>query len=111
MKLQEGISVDLTDAQWVFGHTLKLSFSDGFSRRVDFEPFLSRSMQPEVRAYLDVEKFKAFSISFGNLVWNDYALCFPIEDLHSGSITAFGEPRCMVAEEAPEYRIGRMGED
>ncbi len=111
MKLQEGISMDLTDAQWVFGHVLELSFSDGFSHRVDFEPFLSRSMQPEIREYLDVDKFKAFSISFGNLVWNDYALCFPIEDLYCGSISAVGEFQSMVAENGPEYRTGRKEND
>ena len=109
MKLQEGISVDLTDAQWISGHTLKLSFSDGFSRRLDFEPFLSRSMQPEIREYLDVDKFKAFSISFGNLIWNDYALCFPIEDLYYGSISAVGDFQSMVAEDAPECRTERKG--
>ncbi len=30
--------------------------------------------------------FKSFSISYGDIVWNDFELCFPIWDLHEGKI-------------------------
>jgi hypothetical protein len=110
MKLKEGISVDVTDARWVSGYLLEISFSDGFSHKVDFESFLSEAIQPEIREYLDAEKFKAFSISFGNLVWNDYDMCFSIEDLYSGSINAFEQSQSMVAENELEYRTDRKNE-
>ena len=58
MRLKEGVSVDVVDARWVYGHILEISFSDGFSRSVDFEPFLAGSTHPEIRDYLDVEKFR-----------------------------------------------------
>ncbi len=38
------------------------------------------------RKYLDKEYFKAFSVEYGDLVWNDYELCFPIWDLHEGRL-------------------------
>ena len=111
MKLKEGVPLDVTDARWISGNLLEISFSDGFSRQVDFEPFLAESGLPDVKKYLDVETFKAFSISFGNLVWNDYAMCFSIEDLYSGSITAFEQSHSMVAENGSKYQIDRKGDD
>ena len=104
MKLKEGVSVDVVDALWVSGYILRISFSDGFSHPVDFEPFLSASMQPEIRAYLDVDRFKAFSISFGNLIWDDYTMCFPLADLYSGSVADFEESHRRVAESGEDYR-------
>ncbi len=98
MKLKKGVLVDVVDVEWISGYILKIAFSDGFSRPVDFEPFLSASMHPEIRAYLDVDRFKAFSISFGNLIWDDYTMCFPLADLYSGSIADFSESRRRVAE-------------
>jgi len=44
------------------------------------------SLNPLIRAYLDLDKFKNFSIEYGNLFWNDYDLCFPIADLYEGRI-------------------------
>ena len=111
MKLKEGISVDVTDARWISGYLLEIIFSDGFSHKVDFESFLSEAIQPDIREYLDTEKFKAFSISFGNLVWNDYDMYFSIEDLYSGSINAFGQPQRMVAENGLEYWVDRKSKD
>jgi hypothetical protein len=111
VKLNDGAAVDVTEARWIAGYVLEISFSDGFVRQLDFKAFLAESVHPDIRKYLDVERFKAFSISFGNLVWNDYDLCFPIEDLYSGAISAFGQSQSMVAENEPEYRIDRKGDD
>ena len=66
-------------------------------------------MHPEIRAYLDVEKFKAFSIHFGNLVWIDYTMCFPIEDLYFGRIGVRDKFQRMVAEASPGYYAGSEG--
>ena len=38
------------------------------------------------KKYLDKELFKSFTIDFGDLVWNDYEMCFPIWVLHEGKI-------------------------
>lgn len=53
-------------------------------RTIDFEPFLRRSRNPLIQAYLDPGLFSAFSIKEGDLVWGDYDLCFPIADLYDG---------------------------
>lgn len=106
MSLEEGVELNITGVEWVSGYLLDLRFSDGESRMVDFEPFLVASSQPGIRKYLDLGQFKRFSLSYGNLVWNDYDLCFSIEDLYSGSLVADGALGGMVAEKAPEYGSG-----
>ena len=67
-------------------YKLRLRFSDGFERIVDFEPFLRNSLNPWIREYLAPEKFATFRIEDGNLIWDDYGLCFPISDLYENSI-------------------------
>lgn len=65
---------------------LRLSFDDGVEQVVDFKPFLSRSVHPDIRAYLDPERFAAFRIEYGELVWGDYDLCFPVIDLYRNQL-------------------------
>jgi hypothetical protein len=38
------------------------------------------------RKHLDETLFKKFNIEYGDIVWNDYEMCFPIWDLHEGQI-------------------------
>ena len=104
MILKEGIELNIVTAKWVSDYQLELTFSNGVCRVVDFADFLMNSDQPEVKKYLDVEVFKGFTINFGNLMWNDYDLCFSIEDLYSGQICDFKqEAQDKVAESGPKY--------
>lgn len=84
--LPEGAIVEVVRAERVSGYKLSLSFSDGAERVVDFEPFLSSSQNPMISAYLDPQKFGAFRLEHGDLIWDDYGLCFPITDLYEGRL-------------------------
>lgn len=78
--------IDITAADRVADYKLKLSFSDGAERLIDFEPFLRASQNPLIRAYLEPERFANFRIEQGDLLWDDYGLCFPIGDLYENHI-------------------------
>ena len=78
--------LEITNTEHLSRYTLKLEFSDGTERVIDFEPFLKASRNPAIRAYLDPEKFSHFRLEYGDLVWDDYDLCFPIADLYEGEI-------------------------
>ncbi len=39
-----------------------------------------------IRVYLDPRKFANFRLEYGNLIWDDYELCFPIVDLYEANI-------------------------
>ena len=73
-------------ARHVSGYRLGLRFSDGHLSTVDFEPFLKNSAHPSIRAYLDLKRFKNFTLEDGVLHWNDFDLDFPMADLYEGKI-------------------------
>lgn len=76
----------ITGAEHLDSYRIKLHFDDGVEQVVDFQPFLANSGHPALRAYLDPPCFREFRIEFGDLVWGDYELCFPISDLRSSSV-------------------------
>jgi Protein of unknown function (DUF2442) len=84
--LSEGAVIDILRVEQLSDYKLKLYFSDGIERIIDFEPFLQASRNPMIRAYLDPKKFANFKLAYGELVWDDYGLCFPIADLYEKRI-------------------------
>ena len=74
--------INIVAAEQTGDYRIRLTFDDGTAQVIDFKPFLQRSQHPDIRAYLDVARFAAFRIEYGELVWGDYDLCFPIVDLY-----------------------------
>jgi hypothetical protein len=66
--------------------TLRLTFNDGTQQVVNFGPFLRQSHNPLIQAYSDPAAFAQFVVKDGDLVWDDYDLCFPIGDLYEGRV-------------------------
>lgn len=67
-------------------YRLRLSFCDGKEQEVDFLPFLSASRHPAIRAFLEPAHFATYRLEYGDLVWGDYELCFPIADLYENRL-------------------------
>ena len=86
MILAENAVIEVEKVAYVDGYKLRVKFSDGNERIVDFGPFLENALNPLIRKYLDLDKFKNFTVEYGDLFWNDYDLCFPIADLYEGRI-------------------------
>ena len=86
MILSEDAVVDIVRVEQISDYKLRLYFSDGKEQIVDFGPFLQQSHNPMIRAYLAPKKFANFRLEYGELVWDDYGLCFPIADLYENSI-------------------------
>ena len=78
--------VEVVSAEYKKDYALKVLFSDGTEKVIDFKPFLSRSLHPSIAKYQDKSLFANFKIVSGNLNWNDFDLIFPIEDLYNGEI-------------------------
>jgi hypothetical protein len=76
----------IQSANYIGDYAIRIFFTDGFDRLIDFKPFLESSLHPSIRKYLNQNLFRSFSIVDGNLDWNDYDLIFPIEDLYKGII-------------------------
>ena len=86
MTLPEGEVIEIVRVERLSECNLRLHFSDGAARVIDFEPFLSNSRNTMIRAYLDPKTFGDFRLEHGDLVWNDFGLCFPIADLYEGRL-------------------------
>jgi hypothetical protein len=78
--------ISIISAEYIRDYKINLTFSDGVVRVVDFGPFLRSAKNPMAKKYLDKKLFKKYSIEYGDIVWNDYEMCFPIWDLYEGQI-------------------------
>lgn len=78
----------IDSAKYLSDYAIRIKFNDGNEILVDFKPFLSKSLHPSIKKYMDENKFASFSLTDGNLNWNDYDLIFPISDLYKGQIGA-----------------------
>ena len=83
---REDTLIDIVAARQAGEYKLKVSFSDGTEQLVEFEPFLQRSNNPLIRKYLSLDNFSNFRVEDGNLIWNNYGLCFPVGDLYENQI-------------------------
>jgi hypothetical protein len=93
MKLVEGIGIDVVQAEQTGAHQLRLVFSDGAERIVDFGPFLDSSAHPAIRSFLEPDMFASFRVEQGDLLWGDYDLCFLVADLYEGRVRRNGFPK------------------
>lgn len=78
--------ISINKAEYLGDYKIKFMFSDETERIIDFSNFLQNARNPMTRKYLDKQLFRKYSIQYGDIVWNDYEMCFPIWDLHEGKI-------------------------
>jgi hypothetical protein len=78
------ITIDRADYKG--DYVISIHFSDGVKKNIDFREFLQNAKNPMTKKYLDKELFKSFTLDYGDLMWNDYEMCFPIWNLHEGKI-------------------------
>jgi hypothetical protein len=78
--------IEVASANYIGDYAIRIMFSDGHDKLVDFKPFLLKSLHPSISKYLNETLFKQFKITKGNLNWNDYDLIFPIHDLYEGTV-------------------------
>jgi hypothetical protein len=86
MKTKTTNYLEIVQAEYLSGYIIRLSFNDGLVREMDFEPFLRKAMNPQITKYRQLRNFKKFHLSYGDLMWGDFEMIFPIEDLHCGKI-------------------------
>ena len=78
--------ISINKAEYKSEYKIYLRFSDEVEQTIDFAPFLLKSLNPMTKKYLDKSEFSKFKIEYGDLIWNDCEMCFPIWDLYNGKI-------------------------
>ena len=86
MKTQTAKYLEIVQAGYVSGCKIRLTFNDGTVRVMDFEPFLRKALNPDITKYRQLRNFKKFHLHHGDLMWGDFDMIFPMEDLHRGNI-------------------------
>jgi hypothetical protein len=86
VKTRETEYIEITEAKHLGDYRIALQFNDGTKRVMDFGPFIRGAGNPEITAYKNLRKFKTFRLHYGNLMWGDYEMIFPIDDLRKGKI-------------------------
>jgi hypothetical protein len=82
----ESQTLKIEKAKYLSDFAIRIRFNDGTEQVVDFKPFLTKSLHPSIKKYLDEKLFATFQIIDGNLNWNDFEMIFPISDLYKGEI-------------------------
>lgn len=78
--------ISIIKAEYKGEYSIKFSFSDGVEKTIDFSGFLNNARNAMTRKYLDKKLFEKFTLNYGDIIWSDYEMCFPIWDLHEGTI-------------------------
>ncbi len=78
--------VSIRKADYLGEYRINFQFSNGIEKTIDFGEFLKKAKNPMTKKYQDKQLFQSYSIEYGDIIWNDYEMCFPIWDLHEGQI-------------------------
>ena len=78
--------IEINNAEYLSNYKIEILFNDGRKRVIDLNDFLKKAKNPMTRKYLNKNIFKKFKVEFGDLVWGEYEMCFPIRDLYEGKI-------------------------
>jgi len=76
--------IEINNAHYLSNYKIEILFNNGRKRIIDLSDFLKKAKNPMTRKYLNKNIFKKFKIEYGDLVWGDYEMCFPIWDLYEG---------------------------
>lgn len=67
--------------------TLRITFNDNTVQVIDFTSFLDRATNPMITQYQDPDKFFSdINLEYGELIWGDYEMLFPVWDLYNGIV-------------------------
>jgi DUF971 family protein len=80
------MNIEIINTEYLGNYKIRLQFSDNIERIIDFGSFLLKAKNPQTKKYLDEKLFSEYSIKYGDLIWNDYEMCFPIWDLYTNNI-------------------------
>ena len=77
-------AIKIENANYLDEYKIMLTFNDGQSKIIDFKDLLLNSPYKNERKFVNKDLFKNFSIEIGDLIWNDYDMCFQAKNLYKG---------------------------
>ncbi|MFC2131575.1 DUF2442 domain-containing protein [Bacteroidota bacterium] len=79
-------AVKIIEAEYLKDYKISLLFNDKTRKVIDFGELLKKSPYHNEKKYLDKDQFKKFVIDYGDLIWNDFDMCFQAKYLYKGKL-------------------------
>ncbi len=76
----------IIEAEYIEEYKIKLTFNDGIVKVLDFFDLLKNSHYPNEKKYLNIDTFKQFKVDYGDLIWNDFDMCFQGKNLYKNKL-------------------------
>ena len=76
--------VKIINANYLEDYRILLVFNDNKSVEIDFAELLKTTPYRNEKKFLEKELFKQFRVELGDLIWNDYDMCFQAKNLYHG---------------------------
>ena len=77
-------AIKIIDAKYLEDYKILLTFNDFHSKIIDFFELLSSTPYKNEKKFFDKNQFQHFKIDLGDLIWNDYDMCFQAKNLYKG---------------------------
>lgn len=80
--------IEIKSAKYLNDYKIEFVFNDKSIKTIDFASFILNHKSPHVTPYKDKNLFSDFEIINGvTISWNDYDMCFGVDDLYKGDIS------------------------
>ena len=80
--------IEVKTATYIDGYRLRIAFSNGKEKIVDFSDFISANNKEALSKYKNSSHFKKFKVEQGNIVWGKtWDMVFPVHELYRGRIS------------------------
>lgn len=81
-------AIEVANAVYLDGYRLRIAFTDGKEKEVDFSTFILGNQKQALAKYKNSAFFKKFRIEQGNIVWGkNWDLIFPVQELYKGVVS------------------------
>jgi hypothetical protein len=88
--------LEIIAATYIIGKKILVSFSNGRAKMVDFEPIFNKYVKGEFSQFAEIEQFRKFSVSGGNLFWGkNEDVIFPARTLYNSKYSKMVEDEIM----------------
>lgn len=77
-------AIEIISAKYLDDYKIFLTFNDNQTKIIDFYNLLKSSPYKNEKKFIEKEYFQQFRIELGDLIWNDYDMCFQAKNLYNG---------------------------
>ncbi|MCF6241288.1 MAG: DUF2442 domain-containing protein [Bacteroidales bacterium] len=74
----------IKSAKYIKDYKIKVIFEDKTEKIIDIKPFLLKTNHPGIKEFLDIDKFKTFSVQYGGLHWEGNQFDLSPEGIYKG---------------------------